>query len=350
MAIIDKPSDFINTKLYSGNASNDHAITGVGFQSDFTWLKARSGSQSTQPNWVFDSIRGATKPLVTNSSAAEETEAGSLKSWQSDGFTLGVNNEVNGSSTEYVSWNWKAGTSVSGNSGGSGTAKAYSGSVNTTSGFSIIKYIGNGSAGHTIPHHLSAIPKMMIIKTLGDNQWQVYHEAMGNTKKMCLDDTSAQSVQSNRWNDTTPTTSVFTLGNHVSVNSNDVVYIAYLFAEKQGYSKFGSYTGSGNADGPFTYTGMKPAFILLKRTDVAKNWYINDNKRLGYNPSNPYLSPNLSAAATGGAEINILSNGFKITASGSGHNASGGTYLYMALAENPFVTSTGNGSIPTTAR
>ena len=347
---INKSSLFQNTKLYAGNATNNATVTGVGFQSDFTWLKARSGSQSTQPNWVFDSIRGATKPLVTNSSAAEETEAGSLKSWQSNGFTLGTNNEVNGSSTQYASWNWKAGTSVSGNTTGSGTYKSYSGSVNTTSGFSIIKYAGNGASGHTIPHRLSAIPKMIMVKTLGNNQWQVYHATMGNTKKLCLDDDSAQSTQSNRWNDTSPTSSVFTLGNHVSVNSNNVSYIAYCFADVKGYSKMSGYTGNnqtGNSS-PFIYTGFAPTWLMVKKYSATNHWIIWDNRRSTKNGANiidKKLYANLTNAENGAEDVSFLSNGFKFNTNTGDWNATE-DYLYMCFGQS----IVGSNDVPATAR
>ena len=339
MAIIDKPSDYFNTKLYTGTGSS-HAITGVGFAPNWVWLKRRDTSGN---NYVFDTVRGATQRLITNDPASDAVDNASLTAFGSDGFTVNTETDLNANSGTFVSWNWKAGTSVSGTSTGSGTGKAYSGSVNTTSGFSIIKYLGNGSSGHTIPHHLSAVPQFIVVKSLdrGTN-WITYQAPLGAGKFLRLNQTNAESTSSSRWNDTTPTSTVFTVGNDGDLNNNDEDYIAYIIANVQGYSKIGNYTGNGNADGPFTYLGFKPAFIMIKRTDVAKNWYINDNLRDGYNNDNPYLSPNLTAAETGGTEIDLLSNGFKITASGTGHNQSGGTYIYMAFAENPFVASNFN--------
>ena len=339
MAIIDKPSDYFNTKLYTGTGSS-HAITGVGFAPNWVWLKRRDTSGN---NYVFDTVRGATQRLITNDPASDAVDNASLTAFGSDGFTVNTETDLNANSGTFVSWNWKAGTSVSGTSTGSGTGKAYSGSVNTTSGFSIIKYLGNGSSGHTIPHHLSAVPQFIVVKSLdrGTN-WITYQAPLGAGKFLRLNQTNAESTSSSRWNDTTPTSTVFTVGNDGDLNNNDENYIAYIIANVQGYSKIGSYTGNGNADGPFTYLGFKPAFVMIKRTDVSKNWYINDNLRDGYNNDNPYLSPNLTAAGTGGTEIDLLSNGFKITASGTGHNQSGGTYIYMAFAENPFVASNFN--------
>ena len=342
MAIIDNPELYFQTKLYTGN-SGTNAITFDGsenMQPDWVWLKRRdSGSNNHR---LCDSVRGVNKQIYSSSNGAEGTSSGVVQSFDSNGFTLNTSDSsVNVGS--YVCWNWKAGTSVSGTSTGSGTGKAYSGSVNTTSGFSIIKYLGNGSSGHTIPHHLSAVPQFIVVKSLdrGTN-WITYQAPLGAGKFLRLNQTNAESTSSSRWNDTTPTSTVFTVGNDGDLNNNDEDYIAYIIANVQGYSKIGNYTGNGNADGPFTYLGFKPAFIMIKRTDVAKNWYINDNLRDGYNNDNPYLSPNLTAAGTGGTEIDLLSNGFKITASGTGHNQSGGTYIYMAFAENPFVASNFN--------
>ena len=348
---INKSSSFMNPKLYTGNATNNATVTGVGFESDFTWLKARSGSQATQPNWVFDSIRGATKPLVTNSATAEVTETGSLKSWQSDGFTLGLNNEINGSSTEYVSWNWLAGTAVSGQTTGSGTYKTYTGSVNTTSGFSIIKYTGNGSSGHTIPHNLGAIPQWVVIKELPNaSDWMGYHQILGNTKTIKLNEPDAPVTGSSYWYDTTPTSSVVTLGSSGEINQNDTNYVMYAFSGKQGYSNFGSYTGNGNADGTFVYTGFKPAFVMFKSTASGTNWFMLDNKRQGFNPANETLSPNTSSAASStGLSVNtldFLSNGFKMRTNNAEFNATGSTYIYMAFGQS----LVGTNNIPNNAR
>jgi len=348
---IDKPSDYFETLLSTGDGGSQ-TFTGLDFQPDWVWSKRRQ----THVHQLYDSVRtaGSGKALQSDSNAAEGGDGGTygyLSSFTSDGFasTAGSsnNNYFNADGGTYVFWNWKAGTAVSGNTTGSGTAKAYSGSVSTDAGFSIITYLGNGTAGHTIPHHLGVVPQMIIVKERANaNSWYVYHHSLGNTKNLYLNGTHAAQTDG-VWNDTTPTSSVFTLVDGAPVNRNDGTTVAYCFAEKKGYLKTGKWIGNGNNDGPFSYTGFKPAFILIKRTDVAKNWYINDNKRLGYNPSNPYLSPNITAAETGATEIDILSNGFKIRQSGTGHNQTGGTYIFMAIAENPFVTSTG---VPATAR
>jgi len=344
---IDDPSAYFQTTLYTGNGQAGHAITNSGnsdLAPNWVWIKQRNG---TGTHRITDSVRGVQDEFIANDSIAEDTNGGGLSAFGSDGFTLGDSGAYNGNNNTYVSWNWKAGTSVSGNTTGSGTAKAYSGSVSADAGFSIITYLGNGTAGHTIPHHLGVVPQMIIVKERANaNSWYVYHHSLGNTKNLYLNGTHAAQTDG-VWNDTTPTSSVFTLVDGAPVNRNDGTTVAYCFAEKKGYLKTGKWIGNGNNDGPFSYTGFKPAFILIKRTDTAKNWYINDNLRLGYNVNNPYLSPNLTAAETGGTEIDILSNGFKIRASGTGHNQTGGTYIFMAIAENPFVTSTG---VPATAK
>ena len=350
---INKSSLNFNTKIYAGNATNNATVTGVGFQSNFTWLKAISGSQGSQPNWVFDSVRGATKPLVTNSTAAEDTEAGSLKSWQSDGFTLGTNNEVNGSSTQYVSWNWKAGTSFSNSAGANGASIASTGSINTTAGFSIIKYTGGGSAGATVNHGLGAVPKMIILKRLADSgyDWVVYHK--DKTAGLYLNNTNNNndSSSNNIWfNGAAPTSQVFTIGSDGRQSNSGKDYLAYCFKDVQGYSKFGSYTGNGQSnDGQFIYTGFKPAFVMTKRANGSDWWVINDNKRDPFNASSYGLRPNENNAQSSDNAWtkDLLSNGFKHRNNNGGSNASGGTYIYMAIAEAPLV---GSNNVPATAR
>jgi len=346
---IDDPGEYFNTVLYTGTGSSN-AISGVGFSPNWVWIKERD---STSSHSVSDTIRGVTKRLNPDLTDDEETLSGLMTSFDSDGFTNAADNGVNENTKTYVAWNWKAGTAVSGNSGGSGTAKAYSGSVNTDAGFSIIKYIGNGSSGHTIPHHLSAIPKMMIIKNMTTNStnWMIYHVALGNTKAIYFT-TAYADIDAGWWNNTSPTSSVFTLGNHDNHNANDNSVIAYCFAEKQGYSKFGSYVGNGNADGTFFYLGFKPAWVMLKKTtDGTSSWCIFDNKRLGRNPNNPRLYANNNNASEGASDeayVDILSNGFKLRGAQPDINLSGKTYIYMAFAEQPFVT--GASAIPATAR
>ena len=345
---INKSTDYFNTKLYSGNGGTQ-SITGVGFQPDWTWFKQRdNGSYS---HMAFDAVRGVTKRIEPDTNATEGNQTNGLTAFGTDGFSIGDFSAGNYSGRNYVAWNWKAGTAVSGNTGGSGTAKTYTGSVNTTSGFSIIKYTGNGTLGHTIPHHLGVAPSMMIIKiTAGDtSDWYVYHKSLGNTGIMFLSNTNAVSNSNAYWNSTTPTSSVFTVGDQTGNNSNNNTFIAYCFAEKQGYSKFGSYKGNGNTDGSFIYTGFKPAFIMVKRTDSTGDWQLMDNKRDPINVMDTNLFPNSNDADTPSSTYNtdFVSNGFKFRGTSGARNGSGMSYIYMAFAEAPLV---GTNNVPCTAR
>ena len=339
---IDKPSDYFNTKLYTGNDTDDHAITGVNFQPDFVWIKSRSVANNHN---LYDVIRGVNKPLKSNSSASEFTRTDALKSFDSDGFTLdddGVSDEVNNNGVTYASWNWLGANGTASNSNGSITSTV---SASTDAGFSIVSYTGNGTAGATVGHGIDT-PKMIIVKKRsGVSTWNVYHEAIGNTKGLYLNTTDATTTYTGFWNDTSPTSSVFTVGADNTTNS--ATYIAYCFAEKKGYSKFGSYTGNGNADGTFVYTGFKPAWVMRKSTSRTNEWTLIDSTRSPFNQTNQTLVPNASDAEDGDFDIDILSNGFKCRTSESAHNQSGDNFIYMAFAEAPFVTSTG---IPTTAR
>ena len=352
---IDKPSDYFDTKIYTATAS-DLSITGLDFAPNWIWIKSRN---LTGDNSIFDSVRGTGKQLQSNTTGAEFTTADALSAFNSDGFSItGTgNNYTNRDGRTYASWNWKAGTSVSGTTTGSGTGQSYSGSVNTDAGFSITAFTGNGTANHTLPHSLSSIPSMFIIKKrigTGDataRDWNVYHQSLGNTKRIALNSTGAVSTSNEYWNNISPTSSVINLGTNDQINGNNNTYICYAFAEKQGYSKFGSYTGNGNADGTFVYTGMKPAFVLIKQTNTTRNWIMWDNKRSPFNVVDERLTPNLSTGeSAGGIGLDFLSNGFKWVDNTADWNQSGGTFIYMAFAENPFVTSPDNGSVPATAR
>ena len=349
---IDKPSDYFETKLYTGNGSTQ-SITGLDFQPNWLWIKDRGSASS---HYLCDSVRGSTKRLRSDTTAAEVTLTNAVTSFTSDGFAMGDHGAVNSDTSPYVAWSWKAGTSVSGNTGGSGTAKTYTGSVNTDAGFSIIRYIGNGTAGHTIPHHLNTTPTWFICRTISAaKEWDVYHHKLASSPEsdyIVLNTTAAAAGATDaadKWNDTAPTSSVVTLGDSSQINTNDGTCILYAFSEKQGYSKFSSYTGNGNADGTFVYTGFKPAFVMVKRTDSTNYWFMFDNKRSssGSNPTDKELYANDNAAEDTSARFDFLSNGFKNRISSAGSNASGGTYIYMAFASNPFTTSTG---VPATAR
>tara|TARA_A100001011_G_scaffold359496_1_gene406046 strand:- start:844 stop:1896 length:1053 start_codon:yes stop_codon:yes gene_type:complete len=344
---IDDPSVYFQIALYTGNDSSN-AITNDGnsdLQPDWLWTKNRSSSADHK---IFDSTRGVTKFLESNTNDAEGTQANLLSSFNSDGFTLGAGGETNSSSTNYVAWQWKA-------NGGSRTTFTESGDnpgggyqANTTAGFSIVDFVGTGANG-TVQHGLGVAPRWYIIKNRDRSaNWQVYHEDNGNTHYIKLNGTGAKLDNHEIFNDTSPTSSVFSVGIDQSVNFNGENHIAYVFAEIQGYSKFGSYTGNGNADGPFVYTGFKPAWLLIRRTDSAQNWNLHDNKRSTFNTTKADLFPNLSnAEETGnGNFIDFLSNGFKHRASTNSLNASSGDFIYMAFAQHPFVSSKG---VPVTA-
>ena len=350
---IDKPTDYFNTVLYTGTESSGKTVTGVGFQPDWIWIKNRTDASNHN---LYDSVRGGNGTshywLKSNSNVVEGTNTSSLLTIDSDGFTLGDGNEVNGSSDNIVSWNWKAGTSVSGTTTGSGTSKAYSGSVSTDAGFSIIGYVGNGTAGHTIPHHLGAVPKVIIIKQRdNDGAWNMYNANYGNGKAVELNGTGAL-FDTDIFNNTTPTSSVFSVKTSGHTNTNNSNYISYCFTEKKGFSKFGSYVGNNNADGNFIYLGFKPSFFMAKNsTESGYSWEIFDNKRnspdgVG-NIIKNRLFPDSSASegTNSGGYIDFVSNGVKIRKAGDTN--SNNTYIYMAFAQNPFVTSTG---VPTTAR
>ena len=346
---IDDPSAYFQCTLYAGN-NGTQTITHGGnsdLQADLIWGKARN---DTAAHFRIDSVRGVSKRFKQNADA-ESTVSTGITAIGSDSFAVGNDGDFNDTGINYVSWNWKAGTSVSGNTTGSGTAKAYTGSVSTTAGFSIIKYLGNGTAGHTIPHHLGAAPKMIIVKsTEGSRSWIVLPPVTdGHDKDLKLNDTDAIGG-SDVWNNVAPSSTVFSVGSNAVMNNNDVALIAYSFAEKQGYSKFGSYVGNGNADGTFVYTGFKPAWVMTKSSATTSNWEIKDNKRLGYNTVDTYIKANAGAAEDTGVSshaMDFLSNGFKHRGNNDEVNGSGEAYIYMAFAENPFVTSSG---VPALAR
>ena len=348
---ISKPSLHFNTKLYPGNSSTQ-SISGVGFQPDWVWIKDRDNS--SRWHQLFDAVRGAGKVLYSNDGAQQGDDNTRLSGFASDGFSLGNSANVNNNGNNYVSWNWKAGTGQ-GSSNTDGSINTTYTSVNTTAGFSISQYTANGTNGATVGHGLGAVPKWIIVKALNtSDNWEVYHASLGAEKYIELQSNAAQSDSDQIWNDTEPTSSVFSIGTNSGVNTNGNPYIAYCFAEKQGYSKFGSYTGNGNVDGTFIYTGFKPAFLMVKRTNSTENWYMKDNKRDPRNEMNQsVLYANGSAAEdTGGAWLkgDALSNGFKIRINDTSSNGSGSTYVYFAFAEEPLVANVGSNGVPATAR
>ena len=349
---INKSGDYFNTKLYTGNSTDNHTISGVGFQPDFLWIKDRD--RSGYNHRLQDSVRGSTKSLISNLTNTEQTNADAVKSFNSDGFVLGDdtgNGSFNGNSN-FVSWNWKAGGTVSNNNNNSG--QGYSTvSANTTAGFSIVKYTGTGS-NTNFGHGLGVAPSMILFKNLissggSAEHWVVYHKDVGATKGLYLNLTNAQDTSNAFFNDTAPTSSVFYVGNADKTNKSGEAQIAYCFAEKTGYSKFGSYVGNGSNDGTFVYTGFKPAFLMIKNTGTTENWNIWDNKRDTYNAVESRLYPNTNDAesTSDSNDFDFLSNGFKIRNNGGNQGASGNTYIYMAFAEAPLV---GSNNVPCTAR
>jgi len=346
---IDDPTIYFNTLLWTGNGVDGRALTGVGFQPDWVWIKDRDDTESHR---LTDSVRGATKSLRSNGTNAEATESDGLQSFDSDGFTVGTQGSMNKSNGDkFVGWSWKAGGSASSNSNGDITSSV---SANTTAGFSIVSYTGSGTKGDTVGHGLGVAPKVIMVKSRSLSvAWLNYHSSLGATDFIQLNNTDATTNSSgNAWNDTQPTSSVFSIGSYNNVNTSGATYIAYCFAEKKGYSKFGSYVGNGNNDGTFIYTGFKPAWFLIKSSSNAEQWEMVDNKRNTINPLNLLLYPDQSAAEFTGStgdrlHCDFVSNGVKLRGNASSANGSGLTYIYMAFAENPFVTSTG---IPTTAR
>ena len=326
---IDDPSAYFQTDIYTGDGSTTQAQTFDGdsdLQPNFVWIKERS---ETRSHVLFDTVRGVTVQLNANDNASEVAVSDSLKAFSSDGYSVGPNNSTGKNTETYVAWGWKE------------TADA---------GFDIVSYTGNGSA-RTISHSLSAVPDMMIVKNRDETEeWTVYHganTAAPATDYLSLNSTAATADSNTRWNDTAPTSSVFTVGTSDVVNKNSVAYIAYLFSEKQGYSKFGSYIGNGNANGTFIYTGFRVGWVMIKRTNGTNGWYIYDSTRDPLNQNTKGILAAENDAEQDESGMDLLSNGFKLRNTDGSKNGSSNSYIFMAFAENPLVTSTG---IPATAR
>lgn len=344
---VNKSTTYFNTVLYTGNATDDRTVTGVGFQPDWLWIKNRA---DTEQHRLQDAVRGATKNLKSSGTGAEETTSTNVKSFDSDGFTLGTDNAVNGNSDNMVSWSWKAGGAGSANTSGSTNSTV---SVNTTAGFSIVSYAGTGSNA-TIGHGLGVAPKMIIIKNRSQtNGWITGHESLDATnpwhKYMELNSTNAAQDLNTIWNDTAPTNTLFTVGTEAAVNNNGNNFIAYCFAEKAGYSRIGKWRGNGNADGTFVYTGFAPKFLLLKKNG-ADGWWLLDDKMANVlpNPNTRMLVANTTGADNSSVSpfIDIYSNGFKLRSNWSGINADGSDYIYLALGQ----TIVGTNKIAAVAR
>ena len=325
---VDDPSAHFKVQLYTGNGSANNAITfddtDTDMQPDFVWIKNRDANDSS---CLFDSVRGATKVIHSDGSAAEVTDTDTLDSFTSDGFQVDADVKVNTNTEKYVAWCWK---------------------VSATAGFDIVAYTGNGSSGRTVAHSLSATPEFFTVRrTLSDgDSWRVFHHkntAAPETDYMVLDTDAITADNVAMWNDTAPDSSNITLGNAGSTNENTKTFISYLFRGVQGFSKFGSYVGNGNADGACVFLGFRPALLIIKRTDGAKSWMMFDTKRNTGNPHGKYLVADKDDVEddSTGVYIDILSNGFKSRVNDTTSNTSGGNYIYMAWAEAPFVNSNG---------
>ena len=345
---IDDPSAYFKVQLYTGDGAADHAITfddtDTDMQPDFVWIKNRDAADE---HCLFDSVRGATKVLHITT-AVEATDADTLDSFTSDGFQVDADVKVNTNTEKYVAWCWKAGTTSGIDATGADiTPSAYS--FNQTSGFSIIKYTGNDTADTQVAHGIGAVPKFGIFKSYADttHRWQTYHHSLATNQKLYFDDTHAAVTDVDAWNETDPTSVNWTIDTEDDANESGELILAYSWAEVQGFSKFGSYTGNGNADGPFVYTGFRPAFVMVKRSNSTGSWGMRDNKREAYNNGQDFLLADGSNADQTSATIDFLSNGFKLRHNGSEENTSGSTMIYMAFAEAPFVNSNG---VPCNAR
>ena len=350
MAQINKPNTYFNPLLYTGNTSNGHEINGLDFTPDFVWIKSRN--QADFDHMLYDVVRASTTAqpfeIRSNKTNAQSTDTSGLVSFDSDGFTLNSGGYVN--TGNFVSWNWKAGGSPSSNTDGDITSSV---SANTTNGFSIVKYTGTGTNSDTVGHGLGTTPSMIIAKGLDAREWYVQHQAISSGTLILNTNGAVSTSFPSGWINESPTSSVFSFtagggGTTNNVNNSGTDFIAYCFADVKGFSKMGSYVGNGNADGTFVYTGFKPAFIMLKNTTNAREWNMQDNKRLGYNPNNYGLFPhNADTEQTGFDRVDFLSNGFKLRTNSEHWNESGNNFIYMAFAEAPLV---GSNNVPANAR
>ena len=351
---IDDPSAYFQAKTYTGNATDNTPITNDGnsnLQADWIWFKRRSSSEN---HVLADSTRGVTKWLFSNSTTAEGTTTARLKSFDTNGFTLGDTGSTNQNGANFVAWQWKAnGGTTSSNTDGTITTTTQ---ANGTAGFSIATWTGNGTNGATIGHGNGGIPNGYIVKRLdATSDWGVGGGYTGNvwvggtSAVMHLNTTGAVSeAYNNYWGSSFPNSQILPLSQNAEINASGGSYVGYFFRNIQGYSKLGKYVGNGNANGPFIYTGFKPAFVMIKRSDGVTNWRMFDNKRSGFNGDTSQLYPNLSNAEdSAGDQLELLSNGFKNRTVSGDQNGSGSNYIYMAFASSPFTTSSG---IPTTAR
>jgi len=339
---IPKPSAHFNTVTYTGNGSVGRSLTTGTFQPDFSWFKNRG---TTEGHVLIDAIRGASFNIASNLNRAETNVSDKVSAFTSTGVTLGSSAETNENNQPLVAWNWKGNGSGSANTDGTINSTV---SANTTSGFSIVKYTGT-QATATVGHGLGIAPKMIFFKNVDvADEWLVGANAglVTFTQYAYLNLTNAFSGNGAAFfNNTNPTSSVFSLGNSSNINKSGGAIIAYCFADVQGYSKFGSYVGNGNANGAFIYTGFKPAFVIVKASSISNEWNMWDNKRDPINVADTVLwsnTTNTEAEIEDDYKIDMLSNGFKARTADARLNQSGATYIYMAFAEEPLVSTNGN--------
>jgi hypothetical protein len=333
------PGENFNNIIYTGDGGLD--VTGVGFQPDLVWVKDRGNAYHHQ---LHDSVRGATAGMINSNQTADENSTYQFDSFDADGFTTDSGNitGINGNTNNYIAWNWKAGSSASGTTGGSGTSKSYTAKYSTDAGISIIGFEGNDTAGHTVPHHLSVAPELVIVKnrTNAAHDWQTGSDYLTSWEyRLKLNDIVAEAAVSSSFDSTAPSSSVITLGSNSDVNEDGSDMIIYAFHSIPGYSKVGSYEGNGNADGTFIYTGFKPSYVLIKDIDNAYGWHLFDDARDPYNAMYHYLRPSDNTVeGTTPVFGDFVSNGFKLRTGTSGWNDSS-THIYIAFAESPFKTS-----------
>ena len=349
---INDPSAYFKVQLYTGNGSANHAITfddtDTDMQPDLVWIKNRD---STDSHCLFDAVRGATKVWHPNDADTQaSTDADTLDSFTSDGFQVDADVKVNTNTEKYVAWCWKAGGGA-GSANTAGSINTTSTSVSTTAGLSISTYTGNSTSGATIGHGLGAVPGLMFFRILSDTAaTRLFHHentSAPETDHLVINNADATSDVADTWNDTMPSSTLVTFGNS-NVNNGDNTYVGYVWTEIQGFSKFGSFIGNGDANGCFVYTGFKPAFVVLKLTSGAgQNWFTFNNKSNPINIIDDYLYLDETGAEATADRLDFYSNGFKIRESGAGTNGDGSSYVYIAFAEAPLVNSNG---VPNNAR
>ena len=327
---IQDPEKYFQVVLYTGNGSNrDITLPGdTDLQPNLVWIKQRGGSGTSHT--LFDSVRGVQEAIFSNGTNAETTRTDAVSAFNSDGFSVGSNGDLNANTETYVAWNWKE---------------------DSTAGFDIVTFTGNQTA-RTISHSLGVKPQWMWIKNREKvESWHSYHTTQGATKSAETNGTGAYSSSATIWNNTEPTSSVFTVGNNGNINETNSGIVVYLWSGIKGFSKFGKYEGNNNADGPYVFTGFRPAWVMIKRAGGANGWFLSDTKRVGFNGvatnsaavGNPELSPNLDRTEAEGNTnwVDIYSNGFKPRITGNDTNGASETYVYMAFAHQPMVNSDG---------